>query len=65
MLLYICIIIVGFILGVVSAIILYSSSDVDRHLDIYEHGYQAGYQAGLLSSQTTRKSYQKQIVDSK
>lgn len=61
--LYILIILAGYIIGVVSAILIFPPSKRISRLEIYEHGYETGYQAGVLDSSTDKNNGQK-IVDS-
>lgn len=60
--LYILIILAAYIVGVVSAILIFSPSKRISRLEIYEHGYETGYQAGVLDSSTNKNNGQK-IVD--
>lgn len=61
--LYILIILAGYIVVVVSAILIFSPSKRISRLEIYEHGYETGYQAGVLDSSANKNNGQK-IVDS-
>lgn len=47
--LYICLILVGYFIGFLSASLFHSSSDTDRDMDIYQHGYDTGFEAGRIS----------------